>query len=217
MDRGSFFREYCARLYGDAAPDVAAGFEALDAAQQAMAAAVGSEDMFRLWDDPFATPVLNRVKQHVDDLRKARLLAETAQERLSAAAAKYPDSLGGLLLGARLVDYAGMKFLYAVEIAEGYATVGPGSTNADVSFFLGRQAGNRNHSRMTDLMDTIVELRDLYRTHWLQEYTTYRLGTALGRFDAEFEYWRRMQARFWEVRRTWRAGTPLPSLDTLRK
>ena len=95
--------------------------------------------------------------------------------------------------------------------------LGMSLSDADVSFFLGRQAGNRNHSRMTDLMDTIVELRDLYRTHWLQEYTTYRLGTALGRFDAEFEYWRRMQARFWEVRRTWRAGTPLPSLDTLRK
>jgi hypothetical protein len=181
-----------------------------------MKAALGSEDMFRLWDDPFASPVLNRVKQHVDDLRKARLLAETAQEHLTGAAAKYPDTLASLLFGARLMDYAGMKFLYAVEIAENYGKIGPDSKYADMSFWLGRQAATRNHSRMSDLMDVILELRDVYRARWMDEYTTYRLGSALGRFDAEFEYWRRMQAKFWDLRRTYRQGSSLPPLDSLR-
>jgi hypothetical protein len=65
-------------------------------------------------------------------------------------------------------------------------------------------------------MDLIAELRDIYRAQWLTEYTPYRLGTALGRFDAEFEYWRRFQARLWDMRRGFQQGKPLPPLDSLR-
>jgi len=41
----------------------------LNDAQQALAAALGTEDMFRLWDDPFAAPSLARARAHVQDLR----------------------------------------------------------------------------------------------------------------------------------------------------
>ena len=122
MDRAHFFADYSAAVYGGRpAANVAAALEALDDAQQAMASAVGSEDMFRLWDDPFAPQTLSRVRAHVQDLRKARLKAEEAQERLQAVSTQYPESLASLLLGARLLDYAGMKFLYAVEIADIFA------------------------------------------------------------------------------------------------
>jgi hypothetical protein len=218
VDRAGFFRNYCSIVYDEGmAADVASALAALDDAQQSMSAALGAEDMFRLWDDPFAAPVLNRARAHVADLRKARLRAEDAQERLQNIAGKYPESLPSLLFGARLMDYAGMKFLYAVEIADNYARLGPTSSRADISFWLGRQAGDRNHSRVSDLMDTIAELRDVYRTQWQAEHTSYRLGTALGRYDAEYEYWRRFQARLWELRRTLRDGTALPPLDSLRK
>jgi len=66
-------------------------------------------------------------------------------------------------------------------------------------------------------MDLITELKDLYKHEWEAEYTPYRLGSALGRFDAEYEYWRRFQARLWELRRGFRPGTPLPPLDSLRR
>ncbi|HWB87491.1 MAG TPA: family 20 glycosylhydrolase [Bryobacteraceae bacterium] len=217
MDRSTFFSNYSSILYGPkAGPGIAAALQALDDAQQALGNAVGAEDMFRLWDDPFAPPVLSRVRGHVQDLRQARLKAEEAQERLQDAADRYPDSLSSFLLGARLLDYAGMKFLYAVEIADNYSKLTPSESSADLSFWLGREATDRNHSRIDDLMDLIKELRDLYQTQWEAEYTTYRLGTALGRFDAEFEYWRRFQANIWEMRRTHQQGQPLPSLDSLR-
>lgn len=155
-------------------------------------------------------------RTHVQDLRRARLQAETAQEQLQDAAARYPESLAGFLFGARLLDYAGMKFLYAVEIADIFAKLDSSATRADISFWLGRQAGDRNHSRVGDLMDLITELREIYRVQWQVEYTPYRLGSALGRFDAEYEYWRKFQSRLWEVRRTFREGSPLPALDSLR-
>ena len=216
MDRGGFFQNYCSILYGGAASEIAKALQALDDAQQAMASALGTEDMFRLWDDPFATPVLSRLRAHAEHLRKARLLAESAQERLQSVAARYRESLASFLFGARLLDYAGMKFLYAAEIADNYAKLGPSPTRADLSFWLGRQAGDRNHSRASDLMDLITELREIYRQQWQAEYTPYRLRSALGRFDAEYEYWRRFQAKLWEFRRTYKAGSPLPPLDSLR-
>ena len=218
VDGANFFRNYCSLIYGDeAGPEVALALQSLDQAQQAMSAALGSEDMFRLWDDAFAPGTLNRARSHVEDLRKARLEAETAQEHLQPMVDRYPDSLSSLLFGARLMDYCGMKFLYAVEIADIYAKLDASSTRADLSFWLGRQAGDRNHSRVGDLMDVITELRGVYRVLWQAEYTPYRMQTALGRFDAEYEYWRRFQAKLWEIRRNFREGTVLPPLDGLHR
>ena len=218
VDREHFFLNYCSTVYGDEmAGEVAPALQALDAAQQALAAALGAEDIFRLWDDPLAPQSLARARAHVQDLRTARLKAEEAQEHLQAAAAAHPESLSSLWLGARLLDYAGMKFLYAAEIADIFAKLdATAPSRADLSFWLGRQMGDRNHARAADLMDLITELRELYRAAWQAEYTPYRLGAALGRFDAEYEYWRRFQAKLWEMRRNFKEGSPLPALDSLR-
>ena len=217
VDREHFFLNYCLSVYGaELAGEIAAALQALDDAQQAMAAALGSEDMFRLWDDPLAPASLARSRAHVQDLRTARLKAEEAQEHLQAAEARHPETLSSLLLGARMLDYAGMKFLYAVEIADIFAKLGTASpSRADLSFWLGRQAADRNHSRVGDLMDLITELRDLYRAAWDAEYIPYRRAAALGRFDAEYEYWRRFQSRVWQLRRTFKEGSPAPTLDSL--
>jgi hypothetical protein len=50
---------------------------------------------------------------------------------------------------------------------------------------------------------------------WEAEYTAYRLASVIGRFDAEFQYWRKLQARVWEVERTYKPGKTLPTLDSL--
>src|SRR4029079_18533601 len=68
VDREHFFLNYGAAVYGDETGGrVAAALTALNAAQQAMAAAVGSEDMFRLWDDPLSRQSLSRARAHVED------------------------------------------------------------------------------------------------------------------------------------------------------
>ena len=218
VDRAGFFPNYCTAVYGSGmSANVAAALQELDDAQQSMASALGTEDALRLWDDPFAPQTLSRVRAHAQDLRNARLKAEDAQERLESVAPQNPESLASFLLGARLLDYAGMKFLYAAEIANNYEKLDATATRADISFWLGREASDRNHGRTVDLMDLITELRDVYRVQWQAEYTPYRLGPALGRFDAEYEFWRRFQARLWEVQHTYREGKPLPALDSLRR
>lgn len=212
MDRAAFFRNYSALVYrGADAEPVAKALEALDDGEQSIKAALGSESMFRIWDEALAPSFLARARSHVEDLRNARLKAEEAEELLAGAATRYPE-LASVMIGARLLDYAGMKFIYAAEIAEGYEKLKTSADRTDLSFWL--RNASRNHSRAADLMDEIGELREIYRERWDAEYTPYRRATALARFDAELEYWRKFQARVWEFGRTFRQGGNWPALES---
>ena len=64
-------------------------------------------------------------------------------------------------------------------------------------------------------MDRITDLKPAYRTAWLQEYTSYRLGSALGRWDAEYQYWRDVQQKLQEFDDSSKAGETLPPLEKI--
>jgi hypothetical protein len=49
----------------------------------------------------------------------------------------------------------------------------------------------------------------------LAEYGPYRLGTTLGRFDAEYNYWRTLQSRFRNAGRHLDAKKGLPPLESV--
>jgi len=63
-----------------------------------------------------------------------------------------------------------------------------------------------------DMMDGLAGTRELYRKAWLEQYTPYRMGTALGHWDAEFQFWLRAQRNFEDFRRGFKSGDALPSL-----
>ncbi|HUJ21816.1 MAG TPA: beta-N-acetylhexosaminidase [Bryobacteraceae bacterium] len=220
MDREHFYEDYAARIYpAAAAPEMSIALKSLAQAQADALHALGYETRFRLWDDPLYPSRLERMQTRVDLLRKMRLEAEDAQEHLDKALALSHDTytIPSLLVGARLMDYAGMKFLYAAELAEIFAKrLGPHPTRSDVGFWLNTQGSSRDHGRFADLMDAIKGIEDDYRSAWLAEYTPYRMGTALGRFDAEYEYWRRLQANFWEFEHAFKDQDALPPLDAFR-
>ncbi len=219
IDRDRFFADYAAALYPPAAAaDAAAALKALNAAQQKLMAALGRETAFRFWDDPLAPVVLDRIEKRRDELHDCRLLAEEAQERFDRALEAAPNDpgLSSLRLASRMLDYAGMKFLYAADLASFFPKMGPRPSSEDVEFYLGRQASTRNHSRFADLMDTISGMREDYRQAWEAEYTSYRKQAALGRWDAEYEYWRRLQARLWEFMAQFKDHDPLPPLQSFR-
>jgi hypothetical protein len=66
---------------------------------------------------------------------------------------------------------------------------------------------------MLDLMDSVTQLKESYRQQWLSQYTDYRLATALGRWDAEYEYWRRAQVRLNNFLINFKDGDRLPPLN----
>jgi hexosaminidase len=220
MDREHFYADYAARVYPvAAAPDMAIALKSLAQAQTDILHALGYETRFRLWDDPLYASRLEHIQSRLDLLRKARMEAEDAEEHLQKALASHHDTytIPSLLVGARLIDYAGMKFIYAAELADIFSKkLGPNPTRSDVGFWLNTQGSSRDHGRFADLMDGIKGIEDDYRSAWLAEYTPYRMGTALGRFDAEYEYWRRLQANFWEFQHEFRDGDPVPPLEAFR-
>jgi len=219
MNRAHFFSDYAASFYtAPVTAEVAPALEALAKAQQLLEEVLGSETIFRLWDDPLTAERLARLAAHRESFRNIRLLAEDAEEHLARALSLKEDdySIPGLLVGARMLDYAGMKYIYALEIAGYFNTLGSHPSRADVQFYLGWESSARNHGRIMDLMDEISDLREVYRSAWLSEYTDHRLGSVMGRWNAEYEYWRRLQTRLWDVLHAFKDGDTLPTLEELR-
>ena len=219
LNRAQFFNGYAAAFYpAPVAAEVALALEALAKAQQRIETVLGSETIFRLWDNPLIPSPLERLAPHLESLREIRLLAEDAQEHLARALAVKEDtySLSSLVVAARMLDYAGMKYIYALEIAGYFKTLGSHPSRSDVQFYLGWESSARNHGRIMDLMDEISDLREAYRSAWLAEYTDHRLRSVLGRWEAEYEYWRRLQTRLWDLIHNFKDGDTLPDLEVLR-
>jgi hypothetical protein len=218
VNRSQFFAEYCAQMYpASAAADVASALEKLSAAQEAFAKILGGGTIYRMWQDPFAPARLKRAQGNLAALREERLLAEDAEERLQHALASTRDtySLPSLLVAARMLDYAGMKYLYAGEMAGFFESARKIPSRSDVGF-LARQTSVADHGRIADLLDAITTTRELYQSAWHDEYTDYRLGVELGRWQMEYEYWSHMQMRLEDVFSSFKPGDTLPSLEELR-
>jgi len=219
VDADTYFGEYCQQMYPAAvAAEVAPALEELSTAEQIFTKALGGSTIHQFWADPLEPSRLERLQAHRDDLRKARLLAESGQVRLQRALRMYgdPETLQSLLLGARMFDYLGMKSLYATEWADYFRKLQNDPDPDLVSIYLDTQIAAQDHGMLADLMDAISDLREQYRQAWLEESTSYRLGTALARWDAECENWRSMQVRVLQVARGYKKGDPFPSIDSLR-
>lgn len=217
VDRPKFFAEYAALRDSPAvAQDIAKSLAAITRSQSLLRDALGSETSFRMWDDPFHPRTFERISKNARLLHESRLAAEDAIEALVSARAHASTAFDtedsdSLLLAARMLDYTGMKFLYAVEIAGLFDGLGDHPSMADVRY-VKRETAARNHSRVGDLLDLSAELEQQYRAEWLKQYKPYRLQTALVRWQAEELYWRRMQASIWTVSADFKDGDPRPTL-----
>jgi hypothetical protein len=218
VDRSGFFAAYGRTTYSPAlAKDIAQAYTELNAAEQSLQAVVGQGTMAAVWKDPFAPTRLARVRPHRDDLRQCRLHAENAEEAVYRvfSTGNRPGGLATLLVGARLLDYAGMKYIYALEIADAWAALPPHPTKEQLADTLHQGISSSVHSRTADLMDAMSQLEQAYKREWRDQYTDYRLYTALGRWNAEFQYWRRAQARFGDLVSDFHDHDAVPPLEKL--
>ncbi|SEG67281.1 Glycosyl hydrolase family 20, domain 2 [Bryocella elongata] len=213
MHPGTFFAAYAHTTSTAAdAPHIAAALTAIAQAQSKLRGALGSETSFRMWDDPFHASTLARVRTHRTELRDARLAAESALEHLAATSPEAQQTTQDLQLGARMLDFAAMKFEYAIEIADNFDALPQQPKPDDISYLLKRETSARNHSRVGDLLDLSGELEQDYSAAWLRSNKPFRLATAQARWRAEQEYWRRFQASVWTVCRDFKPGDPRPTL-----
>jgi hypothetical protein len=113
-----------------------------------------------------------------------------------------------------MLDYAGERFQTPLDLADLWSRIGPRRPDADRWWDdWGSMVTYQSHSRLVDLMDAVTELRKSYRAEYLIEYTPYRLDSALGRWDAEYQYWRGVQEKLQEFSDSSKQGDLLPPLD----
>jgi hypothetical protein len=218
IDHDSFLKEYAALMYPAAvAPAVASALERLNRSELTIEKVLGPDCFYEVWEDPFEPERLHRSAEHREQLHEARMLAEDAETEAFRAlkAGGDPATLNPLLLAARMLDYTSYRYLDALEIAERWQKL---STDFHPERWwreFESEVPYQSHSRVVDLMDAITQLREFYRSVWLAEYQPYRLGTTLGRFDAEYDYWRRLQSRFRNAGRHLDVKKGLPPLESV--
>ncbi len=211
-----FFKQYAAAIYPDGvAQRVAGALEQLNRAETMLENAQGRTiDAF--WANPFSPGRLRRSKEHIEDLHQSRLAAEQAAELLEAVPqATDRATIHALLVGSRLLNYAALKYIYADQIAGFWQELGDRPKKHDVTTLIALETADQYHSRASDMMDAIGELRDEYQAAWLEEYTPFRLTVALGKYDAEFQFWWRFQRRAQALAANFREGSQLPPLENL--
>jgi hypothetical protein len=220
VDSSTFFGDYSAQVYpATVAAEIAPALEELSTVEEMFEKLLQNSTQHAFWGDPLEPGRLARLVQNQAELRKARLLAESAQERLSRARRLAPGdpTLNSLVLAARLFDYLGMKCLYAVEWAGYFRELKANPDPKLVTLYIGIQMNAQDHGMLADLREAISGLKDSYRLAWLEEATPYRLASALMRFDAEWYYWQAVQQGVVDrVLDGWSKGEPFPAIGVIR-
>lgn len=146
------------------------------------------------WEDPWSDagrldfamlqPILGELRQHAE-----RALVLIAEAR-AAAPLREQHALDALALGARRIDFIGMKFQFADEIAHSYAdayrdqAATPHSRAANDLIEISNANG-----RCQDLRDGYTLTRELFEQAWLRDNRSYWLQNVLAQFDLGTQLW----------------------------
>ena len=179
------------------------------------------------WIDPFSSEgqvVAQRLRPVARDVR---ILAESAlvlvaQARYSVAgrpgsfgALRERDALEALEMGARRIDFIGMKFQFADEIVSHYmAALDSVAKRGNPTHDLVEIASQIN-SRTQDLRDGYVLGRELYERSWRAENRPYWLYNVLNRYDIGAQTWIRRLDQFNQARTQYNRTRGLPSMEEL--
>jgi hypothetical protein len=219
VNTNSFFSNYCAVVYPAAvAADIAPALEELSTVEEIFEETLKDTTQSAFWSDPLAPGQLKKLETGKEQLRRARLLAEDAQEHIQRAMRISSDpTLSSFVVAARLFDYLGMKCLYAAEWGDYFRQLKDNPKKELVTLYIGNQMNSTTYGMLTDLREMISELREQYREAWLSEATPFRLQSALYRWDAEWDYWTAVQRLVVQkVLHTWKEGEPFPPIDVIR-
>jgi hypothetical protein len=207
----AFTSSYGHAFHGDLTGKIDEAQRKLTAAQAKLrSAGVGDASDYLFWLDPWSdegTRVAERIRPVTHDVR---ILAESALvliAQASPAITRERDALDALALGARKIDFIGMKFQFADDIYAMYThardttTRSPGRDLADITGINGR---------LQDLRDGYSLLRDEYEKAWLKENRPYWLHNVLARYDLATQLWISRADRINMARQQGFRGVKLP-------
>jgi hexosaminidase len=170
---------------------------------QAQAEIIAAEDLIDVsddtfWLDPWSPAGIAKADKLRPNLSAARLHAERAIELIQTALATDPslrekDSLRAMELGARRIDFIGLKFQLSDEMRDLYARAydlqhdrKKDSTTTNLLYNISSMNG-----RCQDLRDGFSLLKNLYRESWLAENRPYWIDNVLVRYDLQTQLWQK--------------------------
>ena len=223
-----FTESFGLQFHGDPTGRIDAAQRKLSQAQALLAKSGPGEATTQLyWIDPF-TPEGQIAAQRIRAIsRDVRVLAESAlvlvaQARYTLtgkegalAALRERDALEAVEMGARRIDFIGMKFQLADEIVRHYsAALDSVAKGANPTQDLTEIASQIN-SRTQDLRDGYVLGRELYERSWKAENRPYWSYNVLNRFDIGAQTWIRRIDQFNQVRAQYNRTKKLPGLEEM--
>ncbi len=215
-DPAVYRRAFGAVLFGDRTGTV-------DRAQEEL---LQSEDGFDMsdeafWVDPWSKAGRATALKLLPKAHEARLHAERAIELLEAARVlpglREPEALAAMELGARRIDFIGMKFQLADEMAAAYARAGTLGADrkqmAEARELL--ESISSMNGRCQDLRDGYTMLKELYRESWLKENRPYWLDNVLLRYDMRAQLWQQRGEAVQAAMDAWEATRVLAPQESL--
>jgi hypothetical protein len=183
-----------------------------------ISATEGTDTLF--WIDPWSHDGLAFANLMRPIAAPLRLHAERAITLLAQAKAanpnlREPDALAAMDFGARRIDFLGLKFQLADEMAASYAraqTTAAGDwkhAHPGVSALLSDINGV--NGRLQDLTYGYSHLRDMYQQQWLLSYRPANLQPVLERYDFTVALWLSRIDKVRSAQRQWTATHTLPS------
>ncbi|MEP6595737.1 MAG: beta-N-acetylhexosaminidase [Ginsengibacter sp.] len=216
IDQGSFFKKYSQILYpAPIATTIEKAHLTLMQSESFLRKAVGQTD-HALWEDPFSVKSLQMYESNKENLHQGRLAAEEAQVYLRDALKSGFDttSLFAMLTGAKQLDLLAAKYLYAGSIAELYKKYSKNRDAKEFTMMMGEVTAYY-HSKIVDMFDAVTETKEMFRKAWLDEYTSFRLGIPMAKFDMELQYWFKIKKKLDSLSKNYKDNEEFPSLQSL--
>jgi hypothetical protein len=144
---------------------------------------------------------------------------DAAKFGAASSALREPDAIDAMELGARRIDFIGLKFQLADEMAAGYqrALTDSISTDKKLRASVSRELSDLNgvNGRIQDMRSGYTLLRDLYESAWLRSNRPYWLRNVLEQYDYTVQIWLARADKVHSAQRQWADSKTLPSATEL--
>ena len=208
------------QFHGDPTGKIDEAQRKLSAAHAALGkAGLGDGSNALYWVDPYSAEGQVSAQRIRVVSRQMRVLAESAlvlvAEARQAAKGKLRESeaLDAMEMGARRLDFIGMKFQLADEIVRLYqhatdTLAAGGNPTHDLT-----EIASSINSRTQDIRDGYILGRELYERSWRAENKPYWLYNVLNRYDLSAQLWIQRLDKVNQARATWNRTRTLPSAE----
>ena len=144
---------------------------------------------------------------------------DAAKYGAASSGLREPDAIDAMELGARRMDFIGLKFQVADEMATGYARALVASTSTDrkIRGSVSRELSDLNgvNGRIQDVQNGYTLLRDLFESAWLQSNRPYWLRNMLEQYDYTTQVWLARAEKVRSAQRQWSDTKTLPTAEEL--